>query len=346
MSRAIVIGAVVVVVVACKPSATAPSPASASDADTSADASVSDAAVGETATDAATEDEGGAAAAADTGSPPPPLAKGAAWSVVRWDMARADAAAAFEKAGVKAENKNDPKTGAERLSVKYGPWHAVVYFRAKKPDSIVVIGERLSKDAAAAEATKMTQRAGAPSQTTRRLELRWRKKGAGATTFVVANDGGLREEYVRDGATGDVAFAKLTWGMTAAAAQQALSAAGYVANVTKPSAVGLDPCSLPNAPPDCVKKAAQPSVAFTKGDTEGTVSFDDKGLSQVVVTSSSTDGGAARKAELTKALGDPTTVESSTKMQYADDVAKIEVETTEHQPANTFSVIETFRPKK
>lgn len=134
---------------------------------------------------------------------------GAAWSVVRWDMSGADVEAAFDKAGLEAETKNDVKTGAERLAVKHGAWNAMIYFTAKKPGQLVVTGERLAKDAAVAVAAKMKQRAGAPTQTVERTEQRWRKAGAGATTFVIGSDGTTREEYVRDGASGTVNFAKL-----------------------------------------------------------------------------------------------------------------------------------------
>jgi hypothetical protein len=291
-------------------------------------------------------DEAGTAIAGKDGSPMPPLAKGAAWSIVRWDMARADIEDAFRKAGVNVEGKNDAKTGAERVTVRHGPWSGVVYFSAKKPTNIVVTGERPTKEAASQVGAKMKERGGAPAQTMDRLEVRWRKAGGGATTVVVANDGTVREEYMREGATGNVGLATLTWGMAPAAAQQALVASGYAARLTKSSG-GLDPCTLPNAPPDCdKKKGPAESLVITKGDASGKSSFDANGLTQIELSGSSTDKGVARLAELERSLGKPTTRERSTKTQHADDVAKIELEVKERDPEGTFTVFENYRPKK
>ena len=310
--------------------------AGAPDATAEVDASVDDAGEEESGTSVTTKD----------GAPIPPLAKGAAWSVVRWDMSRADIEDAFKKAGTAVDAKTDPKTGSERVTAKHGSWSGVVYFSAKKPTNIVVTGERLTKDAAAQVTAKMKERGGAPTSTTERLEVRWRKAGGAATTIVVANDGTVREEYVRDNGTGDVGFAKLKWGMAPADVVQALTAAGYPSKVTKASG-GLDPCSLPNAPPDCAKKKGPAeSVTIAKGDLEGRASFDQKGLTQLEISGPSTDKGAARLAEIEKSLGKPSSREKSTKTQHADDVAKIELEVKEKEPDGIFTVFETYRPKK
>jgi hypothetical protein len=337
-----------IVFVACKGNAAAPPPSPP----VAVDASVADAQVASAEIDASVadggEEEGGTAVAAVTdakdGSPLPPLAKGAAWSVVRWDMSRADIEEAFRKAGVNVEGKSDPKTGVERVTAKHGSWNGVVYFSAKKPTNIVVTGERLTKDAAAQVTAKMKERGGAPTQTMERHEVRWRKSGAGTTTVVVGSDGTVREEFVRDGGSGEVGFAKTKWGMTPAEVVAALTAAGYGAKVTKQTG-GIDPCSLPNAPPNCEKTKGPPeSVVITKGDLEGKASFDPKGLTQIEVSGPSSDKGAARLAELEKALGKPTSRERSTKTQHADDVAKIELEVKEKE--DTFTVFETYRPKR
>lgn len=348
-------GAIVlaVLVAACKESP--PAPAAMPSASASASASTATAGEGgapdaTAEVDASAEDagdeEGGTSVTTKDGAPIPPHVKGAAWSIVRWDMSRGDIEDAFKKAGTAVEAKTDVKTGAERVTVKHGSWHGVVYFSAKKPTNIVVTGERLTKDAAAQVTAKMKERAGAPTSTTERLEVRWRKAGGAATTIVVANDGTVREEYVRDNGTGDVGFAKLKWGMAPADVQQDLTAAGYPSKVTKASG-GLDPCSLPNAPPDCGKKKGPgESVTIAKGDLEGRASFGDKGLTQLEISAPSTDKGAARLAEIEKALGKPAYREKSTKTQHADDVAKIELEVKEKEPDGIFTVFETYRPKK
>jgi hypothetical protein len=351
MRRGIVIA---IVIAGCKGSAPAPPPTPSASASAAASGIVDVEAGGPVASaegdasvaDEAGGDDAGTAVAGKDGSPMPPLAKGAAWSIVRWDMSRADVEDAFKKAGVNVEGKNDAKTGAERVTVRHGPWSGVVYFSAKKPTNIVVTGERLTKEAASQVGAKMKERGGAPAQTMDRLEVRWRKAGGGATTVVVANDGTVREEYVREGATGNVGLATLTWGMAPAAAQQALVASGYAARPTKSSG-GLDPCTLPNAPPDCdKKKGPAESLVITKGDASGKASFDAKGLTQLELSGSSTDKGVARLAELEKSLGKPTTRERSTKTQHADDVAKIELEVKAREPEGTFTVFENYRPRK
>jgi hypothetical protein len=341
-----------IAVTACKGNAPAPPPMPSGSASASASAAAVETEAGPVAAaevDAATEDageEGGTAVTAKDGSPIPPLAKGAAWSIVRWDMSRADIEDAFKKAGTAVEGKTDAKTGSERVTVRHGAWNGVVYFSAKKPTSIVVTGEHLSKDTAGKVRGKVEERAGAPTQTMDRHEVRWRKAGAGTTTVVVANDGTVREEYVRDGGAGEVGFAKLTWGMAPAAVKDALVAAGYGARITTQSG-GLDPCSLPNAPPGCERTKAPPeSVVVTKGDREGKASFDQKGLTQIEMSGPSTDKGAAILAAVEKTLGKPSSREKSTKTQHADDVAKIELEVKEKEPEGTFTVFESYRPKR
>lgn len=297
------------------------------------------------------EDAAVAATAVAEGKAFPPLAKGAAWSVVRWDMSREDVEQAFRSAGVAVAPANDKKTGEGRLALKHGAWDATVYFTAKKPSQIVVTGTSLSKDAAAAVGAKMRERGGAPSRTTERDEHRWKKAGAGTVTFVAAGGDAswtTREEYVRDGGAGAVGFAQLTWGMAPAAAEQALTAAGWSAHVTKAMNAGLDPCSMPNAPPECAKKAAAQSVVFTKGEQEGTASFGAGGLVQVVVSGPVADKAAAlaRAREIEGALGKAKSVEVSTKTQHEDAAAKIDLEVREREPEATFTVLETYRPKK
>lgn len=348
-------GAVVLALaaVACKGNAPAPPPvpsasaSAAADTDAAATSATADAQSASAEVDASTDGETGAAVpAAKDGGPMPPLAKGAAWSIVRWDMSRADVVSAFEKAGVNVEAKTDVKTGTERVTAKHGAWNGVVYFSGKKPTNIVVTGERLTKDAAAQVTAKMKERGGAPTQTMDRLEVRWRRAGAGSTTAIVANDGTVREEYVRDGGSGDVGLAKLTWGMAPDAVQKALAAAGYGAKMTTVTG-GIDPCAIRNAPPDCEKKKGPAeSVVINKGDVEGRASFDPKGLAQIELHGPTSDKGAARLGELEKTLGKPTSRERSTKTQHADDVAKIELEVKEKDPEGTFTVFESYRPKK
>lgn len=349
-----------IVAVGCKGNAPPPPPvpspsATAVVAESDASPAMADAQVASSDVDASNDgggDDGGsehggsAMTAAKDGSPMPPLEKGAAWSIVRWDMSRSAVEDAFRKVGVNVEAKTDPKTGTERVTARHGSWSGVVYFSGKKPTSIVVTGERLTKEAATQVAAKMKVRGGAPSQTMDRLEVRWRKSGAGTTTVVVANDGTVREEYVRDAGAGDVGLAKLTWGMAPEAVQKALAAAGYGAKVTKQTG-GIDPCSMRNAPPDCEKtKGPAEAVVITKGDVEGKASFDPKGLVQIELSGPSSDKGAARLADLEKALGKATSRERSTKTQHADDVAKIELEVKEKEPEGTFTVFESYRPKK
>lgn len=57
------------------------------------------------------------------------------------------------------------------------------------------------------------------------------------------------------------------------------------------------------------------------------------------------DKGVARRAELEKALGPPTSGETSVKAIYADDVAKIELEVKEKAADGSFTIHETYRPK-
>lgn len=335
----------VVLIAGCKGS-TPETPAPQASASTSPSASAApSASVATIADEAGTEDAAVDDPAVATGNNKafPPLAKDAAWSVVRWNMTSAEVIAAFKDAGVLASPANDRKTGAERVSVKSNGWDATIYFAAGKPNQIVVIGSNLGKDQAAKAVAKISER-GPATTTTERTEQRWKKSGT--VTVVVSGDGSMREEYVRDGtpAGGNVGLAKLTWGMAPAAVQSALQAAGYTARITKGGG-GVDPCSMPNAPPDCGKKAATPSIAITKGDQEGTASFDDKGLTQVVLSGTSADKGAARTKELEAQLGKPASSETSTKTFRVDTARAtgIDLEVKEHEGGST--VLATYRPK-
>jgi hypothetical protein len=308
---------------------------------------VVDAAVAAEPVDAGDEDAGEAAIAhgVSDGKPLPPLAAGAVWSVVRWDMTRAQIEEAFTKAGT------TPRARGASLAVKGGGWEGTVSFSANKPIQIDVVGGGLSKEAAASVTAKMRERGGAPARTSARIEERWKKPGAGTVTLVAAGSDGAwttREEYVRDGGAGAVGFAPLTWGMAPAAAEQGLTGSGWSAHVVKASAAGVDPCSMPDAPPDCAKKAAAKSVVFTKGEREGTASFAEAGLVQVVVSGPVADEAAAlgRGKEIEAALGKAKSIERSTKTQHADASSKIELEVRERQPDGTFTVLETYRPKK
>ncbi len=331
--------------------ATSPSPsvdaaAAEPSAPASAAALVVDAAIAADAIDASEEDAGEAIAhGASDAKPLPPLAGGAVWSVVRWDMTRAQIEEAFAKAGT------TPRARSATLVVKGGGWEGTVSFAANKPIQIDVVGSGLSKEAAASVTAKMRERGGAPARTTERLEERWKKAGAGTVTFVAAGSDSAwttREEYVRDGGAGAVGFAPLTWGMAAAAAEQGLAGAGWSAHVVKATAAGVDPCSMPDAPPDCAKKAAAKSVVFTKGEREGTASFADAGLVQVVVSGPVANEAAAlaRAKEIEGALGKAKSIERSTKTQHEDAACRIELEVREREPEGAFTVVETYRPKK
>lgn len=331
---------------AAPPDASAVAVASASSSATAAeDAAI----VATTLPDASDDDDAGEAAiahgASDGGKALPPLASGAAWSVVRWDMTAPQIEDAFRVAGV------TPRAGKSSIAVKGGGWDATIFLTANKASQIAVTGSKLSKDAAASVAAKMRERGGAPSRTSERIETRWKRAGGGAVTIVGASEGSawtLREEYVKGGASGAVGFAELAWGMSAAATAQALTTAGWSAHATKASAAGLDPCSMPNAPPDCAKKAAAQSVVFTKGEAEGTASIGEAGLVQVVVSGPASDKAAAiaRAKAVEGALGKPSSIETSTKTQHEDAVARIELDVRERQPEGTFTVVETYRPKR
>jgi len=320
-----------------------PPQASASAEVPSASASVTPPASAAVADDAGPEDAAADEAVTTSNKAFPPLAKDAAWSVVRWNMTSAEVVSAFKDAGVVASPANDRKTGAERVSVKSNGWDATIYFSAGKPNQIVVIGSNVSKDQAAKAVAKIAER-GAATTTTERTEHRWKKSGT--VTVVVTSDGSMREEYVRDGtpAGGNVGLAKLTWGMAPAAVQTALQAAGYTARITKGGG-GVDPCSMPNAPPDCGKKSATPSIAITKGDQEGTASFDDKGLTQVVLSGTSADKGAGRTKDLEAQLGKPASIETATKTYRVDTAhaTGIDLEVKEHEGSST--ILATYRPK-
>src|SRR5690349_14526064 len=60
----------------------------------------------------------------------PPLAANAAWSVVRWDMSAAEAAAALKEAGVAVVEPSDPKPESKRVRAKGGPSEATIDFGA------------------------------------------------------------------------------------------------------------------------------------------------------------------------------------------------------------------------
>lgn len=137
----------VVVVTACKGTAPSPPPVPSASASASGSASTGGSAsasasapvevdggpIANAEVDAAAEEageEGGTAVTTKDGSSIPPLAKGAAWSIVRWDMSRSEIEDAFRKAGTAVEAKTDAKTGAERVTARHGSWNGVVYFSA------------------------------------------------------------------------------------------------------------------------------------------------------------------------------------------------------------------------
>lgn len=293
------------------------------------------------------EDAGGGGASGPTF---PPLAPYAAWSVVRWDMSAAEAEGALKKEGVIVAEEMDEKTGGKRLRANAGASEATIDFGARGATEIVVTVTNLSKDGAHAIVAKTKERAPA-TKTIDRSERRWKKDGGATASFVTYGDGTTataREEHTRESAPGGaVGFAGLRWGMSTQEVVGQLTAAGHVAHVVQATAATLDPCAVPNPSLDCAKKSRGASVPFSKGDVEGTASFNQFGLRHVELSGPTVDGGAARAKELESSLGKPASVEVSTKTLHVDHarLTAIDVELKERPPAAGFAVVETYRPK-
>jgi hypothetical protein len=161
------------------------------------------------------------------------------------------------------------------------------------------------------------------------------KKAAGASATLITAVAGatatLRYAHGRARAPGGaIGFASLRWGMSTQEVVGLLTAGGYVARVAK------GPATSPTE-----------TVPFSKGDVEGTASFNKFGLRQVEISGPAVDGGAARAKELESALGKPASVEVSTKTRHVDHarMTSIDVEVTDKQPGGGFTVVETYRPK-
>jgi hypothetical protein len=197
----------------------------------------------------------------------------------------------------------------------------------------VVSASNLSKEGAEAAVAKTKERAPA-TKTIDHAERRWKKDVGASATLITDVDGAtaaMREEHVRERAPGGaLGFASLRWGMSTQEVVGLLTAGGYVARVAK------GPATSPTE-----------TVPFSKGDVEGTASFNKFGLRQVEISGPAVDGGAARAKELESALGKPASVEVSTKTRHVDHarMTSIDVEVTDKQPGGGFTVVETYRPK-
>ena len=88
------------------------------------------------------------------------------------------------------------------------------------------------------------------------------------------------------------------------------------------------------------------SVAITKGDQEGRAEFDDKGLSQLSISGTSADKGAARMKDLEATFGKPASTESTTKTVHVDAARATMIELELRDQDGSFTVFETYRPKK
>lgn len=266
------------------------------------------------------------------GQASPTLAPYAAWSVVRWGMARADVVTELKQAGFTVEEAAETKSAAQRLRAKSGSRDLTVDFGASGPSQIVVTAASLSKEEVDAAVAKIKARAPA-TNTVERSERRWKMEGdavASLSTEVDGNKATLREEHVRERAPGGwVGFAKLRWGMSTAEVVGYVTAAGYAAHVVKAPAGDAD------------------TVTFTKGDAEGSATFNQFGLRRVESSGPVTDGGEARTKELESSFGKAAATSVSTKTQHVDHgrMTAIDVEVTEKQPSGGFTVTETYRPK-
>jgi hypothetical protein len=274
--------------------------------------------------------------AASDPSPPasfPALAPYAAWSLVRWDMPLAEVEAALRKEGATIVEANDAKNGPKRLRATSGAWAVTIDFGASGPDEIVVTSANLSKEAADALVAKMNDRAPA-TKTVEHDERRWKKDTGELATLVVHVEGAtatMREEHARERSPGGaVGFAGLRWGMSTQEVIGQLTARGYGAYVAKTG------------------DSHAATVPFTKGDTEGTASFNQFGLRHVELSGPTTDGGAARAKELESALGKASSVEASRKTEHVDHarMTSIEIEARAPQPGGGFTVSERYRRKR
>lgn len=260
------------------------------------------------------------------------LAPYAAWTVVRWGMSRAEVGASLREAGFTVDDAAETTPAAQRLRAKSGPRDVTIDFGAMGPSQIVVTAASLSKEEAEAAVAKIKARAPATS-TVERAERRWKMEGDAVVSLGTEVEGSrstLREEHVRERAPGGaVGFAKLRWGMSTAEVVGYVTAAGYAAQVVKGAAGDAD------------------TVTFTKGDAEGTASFNQFGLRRVEIAGPTGDGGAARAKELETLFGKAAATSVSTKTQHVDHgrMTAIEVEVKENQPSGGFTVIETYRPK-
>lgn len=255
----------------------------------------------------------------------PPPASDAAWSVVRWSMSAADVEVALKAGGAVVTDATDPKTGTKRLRAKSGPWEATIDFGANGAQQIVVTTTGSSKEAAHAVVATMNARAPA-TKTIERTERRWKGDGGGFASLVTSVDDAtatLREEHVRESAPGgELGFAALRWGMSTQEVFGHLRPAGYAAHLVNET------------------------VQFDKDGVQGTASFNQFGLRRVVLSGPTLDGGAARAKELETALGEPASLEVSTKTQHVDQarMTSIDVEVTERPAGGGLTVVETYRP--
>lgn len=264
----------------------------------------------------------------DGGQTFPPLAAYAAWSVVRWGTTVAEVESALKQAGVVVVDATDKKNEAKRVRAKSGSWDVTIDFGASGANQIVVTATNLSKEAAQAAISHAKDRAAATS-TVVHNERHWKKDGDASTAFTSHVDGAtasMHEEHVRERSPGGaIGFAGLRWGMSTQEVVGLLTAHGYAASAVKGS----------------------PTLPFSKGDVEGTASFNQFGLRHVEISGPTTDAGVARAKELEASLGKPTTSELSTKTQHLDHgrMTSIDVEVTEKQPGSGLTVTETYRPK-
>src|SRR5262245_31782921 len=217
-------------------------------------------------------------------------------------------------------------------------------------NQITVIAETLTKEAASAAKERLTRRFGAVKDTSFRAERMWGQRlganGPWTKLFVarIPDEGWLaREEYGGDEASGPVGAFNLTWGQAAPDVEQRLRAAGFEARTT---GMLIDPCKMPNPPPDCEPDASV-NVRFKKGNDEGIADVNKKrGLEQITFSArvASYAQGLARAKPIEALRGSASEIEDATITTWGDAASEVSLDVRENKLKGTLSAIETYSP--
>lgn len=249
---------------------------------------------------------------------------------------------------LKVQKEGFHKSGDEYLTANVRGGDVTVYFDPDgRMSQILVITNKVTKDAVAAAKERLTKRFGAVKETSHTTEQTWGWIAApDASLFVVHIPGEgweAREDYKLDEAGKPVGAFDLTWGQTAAVVEQRLRAAGFEARTTE---LDPDPCKMPNSPPSC-REGSSVAVKFEKGDDEGSATVhSDRGLERITFTAkvASYEAGVARAKAIEAFRGPATEIEDATITEWADATAHVSLDVRETKPKGTLSTLETYLP--